>query len=129
MFYDFEYGPAWYDCPAGRINCDITLRRQFTIEKGKLLGMFDSAIAIRDEVLQKLLSQEGGERMKNIVTTIGREQNRVIREDKSPGAHYLRLCWQRQDLGGPPPGGLSHVQQGQGSQGGQYHDLFSQQRL
>lgn len=83
MFYDFEYGPAWYDCPAGRIDCEITLRRQFTIEKGKLLGMFDSAIAIRDEVLQKLLSQEGGERMKNIVTTIGREQNQVIRENQS----------------------------------------------
>lgn len=83
MFYDFEYGPAWYDCPAGRIDCDISLRRQFTIEKGELLGMFDSAIAIRDEVLQKLLAQDSGERMKNIVTTIGREQNQVIRESQS----------------------------------------------
>lgn len=66
MFYDFEYGPAWYDCPAGRIDCEITLRRQFTIEKGKLLGMFDSAIAIRDEVLQKAPTQEGGERMRTL---------------------------------------------------------------
>ena len=33
MFYDFELGEAYYDAPEGRIDCEISLKRQYKIEK------------------------------------------------------------------------------------------------
>ena len=37
LFYDFETGPAFYLCPAGRINGQLTLKRQYRIEGGRLI--------------------------------------------------------------------------------------------
>lgn len=83
MFYDAEYGRAGYDCPAGRIEGDISLKRQFVIEKGELSGMFDTSVEVQDEILQHILSRNTDEKMKDIVTTIQREQNRAIRDTES----------------------------------------------
>ena len=44
--------------------------------------MLDSNLKIDDEILQELLSQETDEKMRTIVTSIQREQNRVIRDDQ-----------------------------------------------
>jgi len=79
MFYDYELGRASYESPSGRIEGELTLKRQYRIEKGKLLLMFDSNIAVRDNILQDILAESAGNRMKTIVTTIQREQNRAIR--------------------------------------------------
>lgn len=84
MFYDYETGPASYIAPMGIIKGEITNKRQFKIEGGKLIRVFDNSINIDDEVLQEVLSQESNDKMKNIVNTIQQEQNKVIRnvEDK-----------------------------------------------
>ena len=79
MYYDFEPGRALYKCPSGYIEGEVTLKRQYRIEKGHLLLMFDSAIAIQDNILQDILAQSASNRMKTIVSTIQKEQNRVIR--------------------------------------------------
>ena len=79
MFYDFEPGRALYECPSGSIEGELTLKRQFRIEKSQLLLMFDSALAIQDNILQDILAQNANNRMKTIVSTIQKEQNRVIR--------------------------------------------------
>jgi DNA helicase-2/ATP-dependent DNA helicase PcrA len=79
MFYDFEPGRAMYECPSGYIEGELTRKRQYRIEKGHLLLMFDSAIAIQDNILQDILAQSANNRMKTIVSTIQKEQNRVIR--------------------------------------------------
>jgi DNA helicase-2/ATP-dependent DNA helicase PcrA len=81
MFYDYETGRAGYDCPVGRIEGDIGLKRQFRIWRGKLELMFDCSLTIDDEILQEILGRSSDGRMKSIVTTIQREQNRVIRND------------------------------------------------
>ena len=81
MFYDYELGEAFYSSPAGEIKGDISLKRQYRIRKGKLEYMIESSLTIHDDVLQKELSSNADDKMKNIVTTIQREQNRIIRNE------------------------------------------------
>ena len=83
IFYDFELGEAHYKSPAGIIKGNVTLKRQYEIYNGTLKGMFDSNIKIDDEVLREILSKNTDDKMKNIVTTIQREQNKIIRDDKN----------------------------------------------
>ncbi len=81
MFYDFDVGPASYDAPMGKIEGDLLLRRQFKIVDSKLEYVLDSAIKIDDDILQKELSRTTSPRMRNIIATIQRDQNRIIRTD------------------------------------------------
>ncbi|HOK42925.1 MAG TPA: AAA family ATPase [Thermoclostridium caenicola] len=83
MFYDYETGPASYLCPAGRISGEITLKRQYKIEGGRLIYFFDSSLAIGDEILQEMLASNAGTKLKNIVSTIQKEQNTAIRNETS----------------------------------------------
>ncbi len=85
MFYDYETGPASYDAPGGRINGEITKKRQYIIEYGELKNIFDNDLNISDSLLQEVLAEESTDKMKNIVNTIQEEQNKVIRntEDKN----------------------------------------------
>jgi DNA helicase-2/ATP-dependent DNA helicase PcrA len=84
MFYDFELGDAWYQTAAGMVKGVIGLRRQYRIRRGKMEYMIESDINIQDDVLQKELSQSSDDKMKNIVATIQRDQNAIIRNESSP---------------------------------------------
>lgn len=86
MFYDYELGKAVYTSPTGEINGNISLKRQYRIRKGKMEYMIESSLTVHDEILQKELSSNADDKMKNIVTTIQREQNRIIRNEE---AHVL----------------------------------------
>jgi DNA helicase II / ATP-dependent DNA helicase PcrA len=83
MFYDFEPGEAWYENSHGQVAGDISLKRQFRIRKGKMEYMLESDLNIQDDVLQKELSQASSSSMKNIVATIQREQNAIIRNQQA----------------------------------------------
>jgi DNA helicase-2/ATP-dependent DNA helicase PcrA len=83
MFYDFELGDAWYETPSGRISGEIILKRQYRIRDGKMEFMIENAVNIHDEILQKELSKSSDDKMKNIVATIQRDQNAVIRNETS----------------------------------------------
>lgn len=82
MYYECEIGEASYECPEGTIHGKLTLKRQYKINNGKIEYMFDSSLKIDDEVLQDILSKSTDSKMKTIVTTIQREQNRVIRNEE-----------------------------------------------
>ena len=82
LFYDYELGNAKYEAPEGIIEGEITRKRQYTIEYGKLQHVFDNEINIDDELLQQVLATESSDKMKNIVNTIQKEQNEVIRNTK-----------------------------------------------
>ena len=84
MFYDFELGDAWYETPAGTVKGHIELRRQYRIRKGRMEYMIENSVNIQDDVLQKELSQSSDDKMKNIVATIQRDQNAIIRNETSP---------------------------------------------
>ncbi len=81
MFYDFELGEVYYDAPSGKIDGFISLKRQFRIRNGKMEFMLENSLNIHDDVLQKELSQNSSEKMKNIVATIQRDQNAIIRNE------------------------------------------------
>ena len=84
MFYDFELGDAWYETAGGIVKGVIGLRRQYRIRRGKMEYMIENDINIQDDVLQKELSQSSDDKMKNIVATIQRDQNVIIRNESSP---------------------------------------------
>ena len=79
MFYDCESKDAYYDSKEGRITGNISVRRQYKIENEKLIRVFDNDLNVVDECLQEVLSDQSSDKMKNIVNTIQKEQNEVIR--------------------------------------------------
>lgn len=81
MFYDHELGEAGYRSPSGEIKEVISLKRQYRIRGGKMEFMIESALTVHDDILQKELSSNADDKMKNIVATIQREQNQIIRNE------------------------------------------------
>lgn len=81
MFYDHELGEAGYRSPSGEIKGEISLKRQYRIRGGKMEFMIENALTVHDDILQKELSSNADDKMKNIVATIQREQNRIIRNE------------------------------------------------
>lgn len=79
LFYDYEPGDASYTSPEGEIKGDVLLKRQYRIRNGKMEFMIETSLTVHDDILQKELSSRTDDRMKNIVATIQREQNRIIR--------------------------------------------------
>ena len=80
MFYRNEIGKAGYLAPCGDIEGEISLKRQYEIEKGELKYFFDSSVAITDELLQQALGHNASHYMKDIVETIQKEQDLAIRD-------------------------------------------------
>ncbi len=79
MFYNYELGKAKYEAPLGDVEGEVLSKMQFKIENGKIVRCFQSAINIDDEYLQEILAESSTDKMKNIVSTIQREQNEIIR--------------------------------------------------
>ena len=79
MFYRNELGIASYEAPCGEIRGEISLKRQYEIEKGKLNYFFDCSLTITDDMLKEALGNNASTYMKNIVETIQKEQDMVIR--------------------------------------------------
>ena len=86
MFYDFELGHAFYDAPQGHAEGELNLKRQFKITNGEMEYAFDSSQNIQDDILQQELAHTSDEKMKSIISTIQKEQNQIIRNEK---AHTL----------------------------------------
>ncbi|MDP4085880.1 MAG: RNA polymerase recycling motor HelD [Bacillota bacterium] len=83
LYYDFGPGPVFYNTPEGDIQGEMELKRQFLIRHSKINGMFDTGVTIGDEMLQEVLGSNASTQMKSIVATIQREQNQIIRNEKS----------------------------------------------
>lgn len=81
MYYDYETGPACYRAPIGEMRGEIVKKKQYKIKKGQLVYAIENEIRIDDEILQRELSHNADNRMKNIVATIQKEQNAIIRND------------------------------------------------
>ncbi|WP_281361239.1 RNA polymerase recycling motor HelD [Kroppenstedtia pulmonis] len=83
LYYDYSPGPAQYQTPGGLINGTMELKRQYVIRSGQISSMFDTGVTIGDELLQEVLGTQASTKMKNIVSTIQKEQNQIIRDVKS----------------------------------------------
>ena len=82
LFYDYDKGPASYEAPSGIFEGEVTSKWQYKIRKGKMLYEFESDVKIDDEILGAELGSNGEVQLKNIVRTIQKEQNEIIRNTK-----------------------------------------------
>lgn len=83
LYYDYPPGPAQYTTPSGTISGNLELKRQFIIREGRIRSVFDTGITIGDELLQEVLGKQADPQMRSIVATIQKEQNRIIRNERS----------------------------------------------
>ncbi len=81
IFYEYELGPVVYESNRGSIKGELLLKRQYKIIDGNIVYMFNTNLKIDDEMLQEILGKSKSGQMEQIVTTIQREQNRIIRDD------------------------------------------------
>lgn len=81
LYYDDKIGKTSYACQDGEIDGEVLLKRQYKIEKGNLVYYIDSNMIIDDDILMEQLSQNTTSKMHDIVSTIQKEQNVLIRAD------------------------------------------------
>ena len=80
LYYDSNIGECEYKAPEGIIKGNLLLKKQYTIENSKLINFNDVDTVSNDELLKPYLSVSADNRLKNIVSTIQSEQNKIIRE-------------------------------------------------
>lgn len=83
LFYNNMIGPSSYTVRQSKIDTVIKERRQFLLERDRLVKFFDTSVAIQDDVLLEVLGQDETNEMKAITATIQSEQNTIIRDVKS----------------------------------------------
>lgn len=82
-YYENGLGRCSYEAPGGKqIEIDLQVKRTYEIEEGRLLDYFDSEVIANDDLLTKYLAKNKQAVLSEIVATIQKEQNEIIR--KSP---------------------------------------------
>lgn len=81
VYYENELGAGSYEVP-GSSPIEITLhkKRTYDISGSRLLGYYDDDTAANDELLVKYLSQHKEAVLGDIIATIQKEQNKIIRD-------------------------------------------------
>lgn len=82
LFYDYDKGEASYEAPGGVMEGGILSKWQYKIRGGKMVYEFESDVKIDDDILKQELGMNGDVQLKNIVRTIQKEQNAIIRNTK-----------------------------------------------
>ena len=84
LFYDYDKGAAQYQAPGGIMEGEIISKWQYKIRRGEMIYEFESDVKIDDDILKQELGMSSDVQLKNIVRTIQKEQNAIIRntEDK-----------------------------------------------
>lgn len=82
IYYDGKLGPVTYETPVGKQEVDVRLKRQFQIEDGTIVTLYDTDEAVTDQMLLSALGTHSSTKMKSIVTTIQKTQNEIIRDAK-----------------------------------------------
>ncbi|MRN06969.1 ATP-dependent DNA helicase [Lactobacillus sp. 0.1XD8-4] len=83
VYYNGTLGKVNYETPAGVQTTELQKKRQFTIKNGQITNMFDTNETVGDEILQAALGKQNDQYMHNIVATIQKEQNDIIRDTRS----------------------------------------------
>lgn len=88
VYYENELGEGTYSLPDGKeMEINLRLKRTYDVQDGELKGYYDSDVASNDTLLVQYLSKNKDAVLGDIIATIQKEQNRIIRE--SPFANIL----------------------------------------
>lgn len=80
LFYNSSGNESSYAVNGGNVTGNVTLKRSFKIDSGQLTHIFDhESDLVADEFLLHTLAEKRDVKMTDIVATIQREQNSVIR--------------------------------------------------
>lgn len=79
LYYDSDIGNAEYSSPNGKIFGNLLIKRKYNIKNGNLISYDNVDIISSDKLLSKYLDENKDNRLKNIVSTIQKEQNDIIR--------------------------------------------------
>ena len=79
LFYDYEIGDASYSSNGETFSGSLLQKRQYKVKRDELVYALDSSLAISDEILKEELARDRTNKMGNIVATIQKEQNAIIR--------------------------------------------------
>lgn len=83
VYYENGLGSCSYLVPGNQpITIDLKRKRTYEIEQGRLVDFFDSEVVANDELLTKYLAKNKEAVLGEIIATIQKEQNDIIR--KSP---------------------------------------------
>ncbi len=82
IYYEGKLGKVSYETPVGTQEVNMTLKRQFQIDDGTIVTIFDTDEQVGDQMLLEALGTHSSTKMKSIVTTIQRTQNEIIRDTK-----------------------------------------------
>lgn len=83
LYYEGEIGPAFYETDTEKLQVELLLKRQFKILEGQIVSMVDTSEVINDDFLLEILDDASSAHMKNIVATIQKAQNAIIRDTTS----------------------------------------------
>ncbi|GIM29576.1 DNA helicase [Clostridium polyendosporum] len=98
LYYSGTQGEAYYKAPIGVIEGQLSLKRKFLFKNEEIKDIFDEGIneiilksnlaeeegnALIDEFLKINLEQSTGSKLKEVVATIQKEQNDIIRAERS----------------------------------------------
>ncbi|MBW6409133.1 RNA polymerase recycling motor HelD [Clostridium weizhouense] len=90
LYYSGTGGEAYYKAPIGVIDGTLSLKRKFLFEDGEIKDIFDDGLnelmingeegtELVDEFLKINLEESRGKKLKEVVATIQKEQNEIIR--------------------------------------------------
>ena len=80
VYYENELGKGSYEVPGSEpVNIRLFKKRTYDLQGEKLLGFYDNDTAASDELLVKYLSQHKEAVLGDIIATIQKEQNEIIR--------------------------------------------------
>lgn len=79
VYYDGRLGDMEYDVRGEVHKGHLYAKRQYKIENGELLDIRDIDLTTNDELLQEALAGKADVRLTEIVSTIQKEQNEIIR--------------------------------------------------
>ncbi len=95
LYYSGTYGPASYKAPIGEISGELLLKRKYQVKDGEIVNVFDEGVnelivptsedgeELVDEFLKINLEGNMSKKLKDVVTTIQKEQNDIIRAYKN----------------------------------------------
>ncbi|MBU5592812.1 UvrD-helicase domain-containing protein [Clostridium sp. MSJ-4] len=98
LYYSGSEGDSYYTAPIGVISGDLSLKRRFLYNESYIKDIFDEGIndiilrnvgsvssenVLVDEFLKINLEKSTGSKLKDVVATIQKEQNAIIRAEKS----------------------------------------------
>lgn len=81
VYYDYGIEKAKYLAPCGEVEGEVLGKKQYKIENGIVKSEVDTETTLSDNILIDALKENSSDKMKTIISTIQKEQNKIIRTD------------------------------------------------